>query len=197
MESIFRSRDAGGGGRNVAARWRSSPGAAMPEHSSVGGTTQWRTLHGQDAIRWSPSGSVELKPLQECHELLMFLHHQVPALNIAGYDGPWITGQLLPYQQAKWGMGCSGQGWSPASTSPPLSKVSVSPGERGGDALLTIKLTHSAFHRCCFYRTTLAWPCQGQRDNPPKVGLETLKLYHRPRNGFIAGPVHFSTTSPR
>ena len=60
-----------------------------------------------------------------------------------------------------------------------------------------MKLTHSTFHRSCFQRTTLAWPCRGQWDNLPKVGLETLKLHHQPRKGFMAGPVHFSTTSPR
>lgn len=50
------------------------------------------------------------------------------------------------------------------------------------------------FHRGCSCRITPAWPCW---DNPPKVGLETIKLHHQPRNGFMAGPIHFSTTSPR
>lgn len=105
-------------------------------------------------------------------------------------------GQLPPYQQPKWGMGCSGQSWFPASTSP-LSKVSVIPEDHGCDALLAMKITHSASRRSCLYRITLAWPCRGQWDNPLKVGLETLKLHHQPKNGFMAGPIHFSTTSPR
>lgn len=57
----------------------------------------------------------------------------------------WIVGQLPPYIQPNWGVhGCSGQSWFPASTSP-LAKVSISLGGYGGDALLTVKITHSTF----------------------------------------------------
>lgn len=43
---------------------------------------------------------------------------------------------------------------------------------------------------------TLAWPRWDHWDNPPKVRLEIIKLNHQPKKGFMASPVHLSTTSP-
>lgn len=59
--------------------------------------------------------------------------------------------------------------------------------------MLTMKITHFTFHRNYFYGITLAWPCWDHRDNPPKVGLETINLNHQPKKGLWLVPF----TSPQ